>query len=180
MALRKIIIDGDPVLRKTARPIDHIDDHIHTLLDDMAETMYAADGVGLAAPQVGVRRQVVVIDVGSGLIELINPTIIEENGEQCHAEGCLSVPNKQAYVNRPATVKVQAYNRAGEAIEYSAEGYLAIAMCHEIDHLNGILFTDKMIVMTDEEFEERQRQEYMKSYEELDLIPEPEDETLEP
>ncbi len=157
MALRNILKDGDPVLRKIARPVDTIDAHILTLLDDMAETMYHAEGVGLAAPQVGVRRRVVVIDVGEGLIEMINPVIVESSGEQCFAEGCLSLPGLQGYVERPESVRVQSYNRKGEAMEYRAEGYLAIAMCHEIDHLNGILFSDKMIPMSEEEFQERQR-----------------------
>lgn len=159
MALRNILKDGNPILRKTARPIDAVDAHILALLDDMAETMYHAEGVGLAAPQVGIRRRAVVIDVGDGLIELINPEIVESDGEQCFAEGCLSIPGQQGYVHRPAFVRVQAQNRKGETIEYRAEGYLAVAMNHEIDHLNGVLFTDKMIPMTDEEFQERQRME---------------------
>lgn len=153
MALRTILHDGDSVLRGIARNVDKIDKHIFTLLSDMADTMHAADGVGLAAPQIGVRRRVVVIDVGEGLIELINPEIMFYSGTQRHSEGCLSVPGVQGYVDRPEYVVVQALNRNGEMIKYDAHGYLAIAMCHEIDHLNGVLFTDKILQLSEEELE---------------------------
>lgn len=145
MAVREIRKDGDEVLRKVCRKVEVIDDRILTLLDDMKETMYKAEGVGLAAPQVGVLRRVVVIDIGDGPIELINPVIVYESGEQLEEEGCLSVPGIRGQVKRPAKVIVRAMNRKGETIELEAEELLAIACCHEIDHLNGVLFTDKAI-----------------------------------
>lgn len=145
MAVREISKDGDEVLRKVCRKVDVIDDRILTLLDDMKETMYKAEGVGLAAPQVGVLRRVVVIDIGDGLLELINPVIVYESGEQLEEEGCLSVPGIRGQVKRPAKVIVRAMNRKGETFELEGEELLAIACCHEIDHLNGVLFTDKAI-----------------------------------
>ena len=147
MALRKVLHAGDETLRKRARPIDTINRRIVQLLDDMAETMYAENGCGLAAPQVGVLRRAIVLDMGeedSGLIQLINPEIIANEGEQECAEGCLSVPGLRGYVVRPKKVTVRGVNRAGRPVEITGEGTLAIAFCHEIDHLNGILFTDKM------------------------------------
>lgn len=143
MAIRNIRTEDDEILRKKSREVTEINGRILTLLDDMAETMYEADGVGLAAVQVGVLRNVVVIDVGDGLIELINPEIIEENGTQCEVEGCLSLPGKQAYTIRPEKVKVKALNRDGKWCVYSGEGLKARAFCHEIDHLKGTLFLDK-------------------------------------
>ena len=148
MAIRKIRKDGDEVLRKVSRNVDVIDDRILTLLDDMKETMYKAEGVGLAAPQVGVLRRVVVIDIGEGLIELINPVIVYESGEQTEEEGCLSIPGVRGQVKRPAKVIVRAMDRNGETFEITGTGLLAIALSHEIDHLNGILFTDKAITKT--------------------------------
>ncbi len=145
MAVREIRKDGDEVLRKVCRKVDVIDDRILTLLDDMKETMYKAEGVGLAASQVGVLRRVVVIDIGDGPIELINPVIVYESGEQLEEEGCLSVPGIRGQVKRPAKVIVRAMNRKGETFELEGEELLAIACCHEIDHLNGVLFTDKAI-----------------------------------
>ena len=142
MALRNIVEVGDEVLNKTSRPVEKIDQKILTLLDDMAETMYHRDGVGLAAPQVGVLRRMVVIDVGEGLIELINPVIVSAEGEQDGQEGCLSVPGKYGYVVRPNKVTVRALNRHGEEITVTGEELLARAFCHEIDHLNGRLFTE--------------------------------------
>jgi len=149
MAIRNIRKDGDEVLRKISRKVETIDDKIKTLVKDMAETMYEAEGVGLAAPQVGILKRIVVIDVGEGLIELINPEIIEAEGEQIAAEGCLSIPGKYAEVKRPAKVKVRALNTKGETIEYEGEELLARAFCHEIDHLDGILFKDKAIRFID-------------------------------
>lgn len=149
MAVRNIRKDGDEVLRKISRNVDKIDDRIKTLVKDMAETMYEAEGVGLAAPQVGILKRVVVIDVGEGLIELINPEIIEATGEQIAAEGCLSIPGKYAEVKRPAKVKVRALNTKGQTVEYEGEELLARAFCHEIDHLEGILFKDKAIRFID-------------------------------
>lgn len=145
MAIRNILKDGDPTLRKKSREVEKIDQRILTLLDDMIETMYEADGVGLAAPQVGVLKRIIVIDVGEGVIELINPIIAEASGEQIEAEGCLSIPGVTGDVKRPEKVKVQGLNRRGERIEVIGEGLLARALCHEIDHLDGILFTDKVI-----------------------------------
>ncbi|HYF83172.1 MAG TPA: peptide deformylase [Clostridia bacterium] len=148
MAVRTIRKDGDEVLRKVSRKVEVIDDRILTLLDDMKDTMYKAEGVGLAAPQVGVLRRVVVIDIREGLIELINPVIVYESGEQIEEEGCLSIPGIRGEVKRPAKVIVRAMNRKGETFEMTGTELLAIAFCHEIDHLNGMLFTDKAITKT--------------------------------
>jgi peptide deformylase len=144
MALRQIVQIGDEVLRKKSKQVEKIDNKIIELLDDMAQTMYAADGVGLAAPQVGVLKRVVVIDIGDGIIELINPEIIETSGTQTDDEGCLSVVGEVGVVTRPYKVKVRAYNRKGQLFEMEGEELLARAFCHEIDHLNGILFVDKI------------------------------------
>ena len=151
MALRKILTletDGE-TLRKKSREVAEIDSRIITLLDDMAETMYAAEGVGLAAPQVGILKRVVVIDIGEGLIEMINPVIVYRKGEQINVEGCLSVPGKRGTVSRPEKVIVRAKNRNGEEFEMSAEDLLAIACCHEIEHLDGTVYTDKVIEYVD-------------------------------
>lgn len=144
MALRQILQIGDPVLRKRAKEVEQIDAKLIQLLDDMADTMYHADGVGLAAPQVGILKRVVVIDIGDGIIELINPEIVEVSGEQVGDEGCLSVIGESGVVRRPYTVKVRAYNRQGQLYEIVGEELLARAFCHEIDHLEGILFVDKV------------------------------------
>ena len=144
MALRQIVQIGEPVLRKVSKRVEKIDDKIIKLLEDMADTMYEADGVGLAAPQVGILKRVVVIDIGDGLLELINPEIIETSGEQIDDEGCLSVAGEAGAVRRPYTVKVRAYNREGQLFEIVGEELLARAFCHEIDHLDGILFVDKI------------------------------------
>ncbi|EDQ96543.1 peptide deformylase [Intestinibacter bartlettii DSM 16795] len=145
MALRQIVKIGEPVLRKKSKVVKEINDRIIELLDDMADTMYEADGVGLAAPQVGILKRVVVIDIGDGLIELINPEIIETEGEYLDNEGCLSVPGECGDVLRPYRVKVRAQNRFGETVEIEGEELLARAFCHEIDHLDGILYVDKVI-----------------------------------
>lgn len=145
MAIRNIREYGDELLRKKSRKIEKIDDRILTLLEDMAETMYNAQGVGLAGPQVGILKRIVVIDTGDGLIKLINPEIIETEGSDTDIEGCLSVPGKQGEVERPYKVKVKALNEKGEEIVLEGEGLLARAFCHEIDHLDGILFVDKVI-----------------------------------
>jgi len=150
MAIRAIRKDSDEILRKVSKKVEKIDDRILTLLDDMAETMRAADGVGLAAPQVGILRRVVVIDIGEGLIELINPVIVYESGEQQREEGCLSIPGKSGIVKRPKKVIVRALNRKGETFEITGEDLLAVALCHEIDHLNGILFIDKAISINEQ------------------------------
>ena len=154
MAIRKILKIGDETLRKHARPVTEVDRRTRQLLDDMAETMYAADGAGLAAPQVGILRRVVVIDVGEGLIELVNPEIVASEGEQHQAEGCLSVPGKRGVVARPAKVTVRALNRRGKPVEIVGEGFLATALCHEIDHLDGVLYVDKIIEEVPEDAEE--------------------------
>ena len=145
MAIRRILKLGDETLRKTSRPVAEIDKRIKVLLDDMAETMYAADGVGLAAPQVGVLRRVVVIDIGDGIVELINPEIIATEGKQTNAEGCLSVPGRRGDVERPEKVTVRAMNRRGQEFEITGEGLMAIALCHEIDHLDGVVYVDRVI-----------------------------------
>ena len=146
MAIRKIVKLGeDEVLRKRCRKVDKFDKRLHVLLDDMADTMYEADGAGLAAPQVGILKRVVVIDVGEGLIELVNPEIIASEGTQMCIEGCLSVPGKRGKVERPAVVRVHAQDRDGNHIELEGEEFLANAICHELDHLDGIIYVDKMI-----------------------------------
>ena len=144
MAIRDIIQEPDESLRKVSRKVDKITPRILALLDDMAETLEQAEGVGLAAPQVGVLRRVVVIDVGEGLLELINPEIVEVSGEQRGEEACLSCGPRRGIVTRPMQVTVQAQDRNGELQTYTGEGLLARAFCHEIDHLNGQLFLDIM------------------------------------
>ncbi|HIZ54590.1 MAG TPA: peptide deformylase [Firmicutes bacterium] len=142
MAIRNIVLDGDDVLRKVSRPVTIFDEKLHLLLDDMAETMHKAEGVGLAAPQVGILRRVIVVDVGEGVIELINPELISKRGSQTGNEGCLSFPGQWGIVTRPMKVKVKAQNRYGEEIIVKGEALLARALCHEIDHLNGVVFVD--------------------------------------
>lgn len=150
MAKRKIITDKDPTLRQTSRPVERVTPRIQQLLDDMLETMRAADGVGLAAPQVGVLRRLVVIEVEEDHpIFLINPEIIYEAGEQEGPEGCLSIPGRSGIVRRPMKVTVRATGRDGKAFEMTGEGLLARAFCHEIDHLDGKLYTDIAISMED-------------------------------
>ncbi|HAR86470.1 MAG TPA: peptide deformylase [Clostridium sp.] len=145
MALRNIRINEDPILRKISKVVKIIDERTQILIDDMLDTMYESNGVGLAAPQVGILKRVVVIDIGDGPIILINPEIVEANGEVKDVEGCLSVPGKQGNVIRPQYVKVKAEDRDGNSIEIQGEDLLARALCHEIDHLNGILYTDKTV-----------------------------------
>ncbi|NLD82715.1 MAG: peptide deformylase [Clostridiales bacterium] len=144
--VRKILKLGDENLRKTCKPMQKFDLRLWLLLRDMAETMYKAEGVGLAAPQVGILRRVVVIDVQDehGLIELVNPEIIAAEGEQAGSEGCLSVPGRRGYVVRPQKVTVRAQDRRGKFFEITGEDLLARALCHEIDHLNGVMYVDKM------------------------------------
>ncbi|MBM7568271.1 peptide deformylase [Paenibacillus sacheonensis] len=143
MAEKIILPFGDPVLRKIAKPVEDVNPRIIKLLADLADTLYAAEGrAGLAAPQIGILRRVVVMDVGDGLIELINPIIIESSGEQIGAEACLSYPGYRGLVTRAQTVKVSTLTRAGDTIVLEAEGFRAICMQHEIDHLNGVLFID--------------------------------------
>lgn len=144
MAIRNIRKKGDPILKLKSRKVERFDGRLFTLLDDMRDTMYEADGCGLAAVQVGVLKRVVVIDVGEGLLELINPEITEVKGEQCATEGCLSLPGESGVTLRPMWVRVRAQNRNGEAVEYTGEGLLARAFCHEIDHLDGHLYTERL------------------------------------
>lgn len=145
MALRNIVKEGDPVLRKTSRSVLSFDEKLAILLDDMKETMYKAEGVGLAAPQVGILRRVCIVDVGDGLVELINPVIEEEEGSQEGSEGCLSCPGESGVVIRPMKVTVRAQDRNGNTFKVTGEELKARAFCHEIDHLNGIIYKDKVI-----------------------------------
>lgn len=145
MAIRTIRLKDDEILRKKSREVKEINEKIITLLDDMAETMYAAEGVGLAAPQVGILKKVVIIDIGEGLIELINPVVVETRGERVWEEACLSVPGETGKVLRPEYCRVEALNRNGEKIVVEGEELLAIALCHETEHLDGILYIDKLI-----------------------------------
>ena len=156
MAVRMIVKHPDPILREKAVRVKKFNSHLHKLLDDMAETMYdTGHGVGLAAPQIGILKRAVVIDVGEGLIELVNPEIVEADGEQLGPEGCLSIPNVLGEVRRANYCKVKAQNRHGEPVEYEGEAFLARAFQHEIDHLNGILFIDIAERFLDPEEEEK-------------------------
>ena len=155
MAIREIRKYDDPALYKVCRPVEKFDERLGELLDDMAETMYQANGVGLAAPQVGILRRVVVIDVGDGIIELVNPEIIAAEGEQTGLEGCLSIPGKFGIVTRPYTVRVRAQDRDGNFFEVEDEELTARCFCHEIEHLDGHLFVEHTDhLMTEEELEE--------------------------
>lgn len=143
MALRKIRLSDDNILRKKSKVVEKVDDRIRMTLNDMADTMYNAEnGGGLAAPQVGILKRLVVIDMGQGLIKLVNPCIVYQEGEQDVVEGCLSIPNTWGKLKRPAKVIVQALDENGEEVMFTGTGDLAKCFCHEIDHLNGILFTD--------------------------------------
>ncbi len=156
--LRNIVLEGDEVLRKQARDVSAFNDKLGQLLDDMLFTMYAAEGVGLAAPQIGILRKIVVIDIGEGVIELVNPEIIEASEEtEEDVEGCLSCPDVSGYVRRPVRVTVRAQDRNGEPFELMGEGLLARALCHEIDHLSGRLFIDIMTERVDESTKKRDR-----------------------
>lgn len=150
MARRNIRLSTDELLRKTSKEVKNITPSIITLIEDMAETMYEANGCGLAAPQVGVLKRIVVIDTGDGLIELINPVIVEKRGSQINDEACLSLPGYSAPVERPEYTKVEALNRNGEKITVEGENLLSIALCHEIDHLDGVLYTDKALSEVEE------------------------------
>ena len=148
MAVLKILKFGEPTLRKVARPVEEITPRILTLLDDMRETLKAANGCGLAAPQVGVLRRIAIVETEDGeVIELINPQIIAKAGKQEDTEGCLSIPNQWGITRRPRAVTVRAMNRNGETFEVSGKDLLARAFCHEIDHLDGKLFTDVAVRM---------------------------------
>lgn len=149
MALRIVRVDGDPVLRKKSKKVRKLTERTKILIDDMLETMYHEQGVGLAAPQVGVLKRIIVIDVGDGPLKLINPEIIDEEGNVIDMEGCLSVPGKYGKVERPEKVKVRYIDENEKEKTIKAEGLLARALCHEIDHLDGVLYTDKVLEYVD-------------------------------
>ena len=154
MGMRKILTDEDPALHKVCRPVVKFDEKLHKLLDDMKETLAAANGVGLAAPQVGILRRLFIVDTGEEILECINPTILETDGEQCGAEGCLSVPGKYGLVKRPYYAKIKAQDRDGNWFEAEGEELIARCFCHENDHLNGIVYTEVMErYLTEEELE---------------------------
>lgn len=160
MAIRNIVTVGDPVLGKVCRKVLRFDDRLHVLLDDMADTLYEANGVGLAAPQVGVMRRVVIVDAGEELLELVNPELIHVEGEQTGMEGCLSVPGKYGIVTRPMKATVRAQDRFGDWFEVEGEELIARCFCHELDHLDGHLYTEKAEKMlTPEEVQELIAQE---------------------
>ena len=142
MAIRNILTLGEETLRKKSRPVTDFNEKLGALLDDMLETMHEANGVGLAAPQVGLLRRAVVIDIGEGPIELVNPVIVETSGRQAFEEGCLSVPGKRGLTHRPERTVVEAQDRHGNPIRVEGEGRLSVALCHEIDHLDGKLYVD--------------------------------------
>lgn len=144
MAIRNIVKVGDDILRKTSRTVLSFDERLAEILNDMADTMYKADGCGLAAPQVGLLKRICVIDIGEGIIELVNPVIVEQSGVQHEQEGCLSVPGRYDVTERPMWVKVRAQDRNGKTFYVEGEDLKARALCHEIDHLNGIIFTDRL------------------------------------
>ena len=144
MALRKILTDAESALHKTCKPVVAFNGRLHTLLDDMRETLIESGGVGLAAPQVGILRRVVIVDTGDGILELVNPELIETDGEQEGAEGCLSVPGKYGLVKRPYYAKVRAQDRDGNWYEAEGEELIGRCFCHELDHLDGIVYTEIM------------------------------------
>ena len=144
MGLRKILTVKEPSLHKMCRPVEKFDGKLHKLLDDMKETLLDAGGVGLAAPQVGILRRVVVVDTGEESLELVNPELLETSGEQVGAEGCLSVPGKYGLVKRPMVAKVRAQDRNGDYFEAEGEELIARCFCHELDHLDGIVYTEAM------------------------------------
>ena len=155
MALRNIITEENPTLRKTSRPVTNFDARLHTLLDDMRQTLEQAGGVGLAAPQVGILRRAVIVDTGEEILELVNPEILSSSGEQDGMEGCLSIPGQYGMVKRPNVVKVRAQDRNGNWFEYEGEELTARCFCHEIDHLSGKLYTDIAYrMLTPEELDE--------------------------
>ena len=159
MGLRKILTDKDPALHKVCRPVEKFDGRLHKLLDDMKETLIDANGVGLAASQVGILRRVVLVDTGDEVLELINPILLETSGEQVGAEGCLSVPGKYGLVKRPNYAKVRAQDRNGNWFEAEGEELIARCFCHELDHLDGILYTEVMErFLTEEELEAQEEE----------------------
>ena len=164
MATRMIITEGNPTLTKVCRPVTSFDDRLATLIDDMKETVVQANGIGLAAPQVGVLRRIVVVDLGDEIIELVNPRILEQSGEQDGLEGCLSVPEKFGLVKRPNYVKLEAQDRHGDWYEYEGEELIARCFCHELEHLDGHLYTERAYhMLTREEYEDLVRQQQEES-----------------
>ena len=154
MGLRKILTDRDSALHKVCKPVEKFDRKLHKLLDDMAETLENANGVGLAAPQVGILRRVVIVDTGEEILELVNPELLATDGEQVGPEGCLSVPGKYGLVKRPYWAKVRAQDRNGDWYEAEGEELIARCFCHELDHLDGIVYTQVMDrFLTEEELE---------------------------
>ena len=161
MGLRKILTDKEPALHKVCKPVVSFDSKLHKLLDDMRETLIDSNGVGLAAPQVGILRRVVLVDTGDEILELINPTMVETDGEQVGAEGCLSGPGRYGLVKRPYYAKVRAQDRNGDWYEAEGEELIARCFCHELDHLDGVVYTEVMeryltedeLIMDDEEEE---------------------------
>ena len=144
MGLRKILTDKDPALHKVCKPVEKFDWRLHKLLDDMRDTLIESNGVGLAAPQVGILRRVVLVDTGEEILELVNPVMLETDGEDVGPEGCLSVPGKYGLVKRPYYAKVRAQDRFGDWYEAEGEELIARCFCHELDHLDGIVYTEVM------------------------------------
>ena len=155
MGLRKILTDAEPALHKVCKPVVNFDGRLHRLLEDMRDTLLDSGGVGLAAPQVGILRRVVLVDTGEEILELINPALVETDGEQEGPEGCLSIPGKYGLVNRPYYAKVRAQDRDGNWYEAEGEELIARCFCHELDHLDGIVYTEVMErFLTEEELME--------------------------
>ena len=160
MALRTIITVGNPTLQKISRPVTVFDRKLAELIDDMKETLQKANGVGLAAPQVGILRRVTVVDIGDEIVELVNPEILEVSGEQDGLEGCLSVPEAYGMVRRPAYVRLKAQDRHGDWYEYEGEELVARCFCHEVEHLDGHIYTEKAYhMLTDEEYAELMKED---------------------
>lgn len=152
MATRNIVKIGEPILREKCREVTIFDERLGVLIDDMVETMFRANGVGLAAPQVGILKRVCVVSVdGKKVYELINPVILKSSGEQIGPEGCLSIPNRRGDVMRPKRLTVEAFDRKGKKVKYNVDGFTAVAFCHEMDHLDGVMFIDKVVGKVEEE-----------------------------
>lgn len=161
MALRNIVTEGDEVLRKRAREVTEVTPHVFQIIEDMVETMREAHGIGLAAPQVGILRRIIVVELNGQLYPIINPLIVETRGQQYEEEACLSVPGMAGKVLRPQYVRIQGRSPQGAPVEYEGEDLLAVAFCHECDHLDGVLFTDKtdQVHSSDDSDEEEEAEE---------------------
>lgn len=157
MAIRNILNEKEPILHKVCRPVTEFNEHLWQLLDDMAETLHESDGVGLAAPQVGVLRRAFVMDVGDGIVDVINPEYLVKKGKQENVEGCLSLPGIYGITRRPAYVKIKAYDRFGKEFTVEGEDLLARCICHESDHLDGVIFTKHVIRMLEPEKKEKDK-----------------------